>query len=265
MQNALVAVEGRRVRARAGLRATRVRERRVRARHRDHRVGKRSDEARDDRDGGEALEPHHSDRTWSYLRIRSSLVTMTASRSRAVDDDDLIGRVAVEWPGRQQLSSRMGRVSSSSCSPGFVTARSIQSDDRSHQALSVSALFHLFRDLPGGNQRQGERPSRETALGSRPVPSRESLRSSVTHHTQAWVSRSVSIPGVAGRERIADFPGTLPASPRLAGWGGHGTSWAIGRPRFVIITADLVRATSSSVFRQRSLNLPAAMVFIRRI
>ena len=76
--------ERRRIRARAGLRATRVRQRRVRTRHRDDRVGERSNEARDDGDGGEALEPHHSDRTWSYLRIRSSLVTMTASRSRAV-------------------------------------------------------------------------------------------------------------------------------------------------------------------------------------
>jgi hypothetical protein len=54
----------------------------------------------------------------------------------------------------------------------------------------------------------------------------------------------------------------LPARLRAEGVGEHGTSLATGRPRFVITTTDLVRATSSSIFRQRSLNRPAAMVFM---
>jgi hypothetical protein len=91
----------------------------------------------------------------------------------------------------------------------------------------------------------------------------ERRRSSVTHQTQACVSSRVSIPALAGAEGVALVLFLEDAAGESAGVAGaQGTSLATGRPRLVMITADFVRATSSSVLRQRSLNLPAAMVFM---
>lgn len=65
------------------------------------------------------------DRTCPYARIRSSFVTMTASRSRAVATMRWSAGSPWNGEGSLQLSTRIGRVNSTSASPGRATANSI--------------------------------------------------------------------------------------------------------------------------------------------
>src|SRR5262249_38304886 len=59
----------------------------------------------------------------------------------------------------------------------------------------------------------------------------------------------------------------VPARHAKTSRGGSpaGTSFATGRPFFVIITGSRFERTSSMTFRQRALNSAAAMVFIREL
>ena len=56
----------------------------------------------------------------------------------------------------------------------------------------------------------------------------------------------------------------LPTRLRTGSGATYGTSCATGLPRFVMTTGVRVVATSSSIFSQTSLNLPAAIRCMQR-
>ena len=131
-------------------------------------------------------------------------------------DDDLVSWIAVK---RRRQAATLGENR-----PGqFGQVQSLPVGGRVEPVIQRTIQHQLaFLGVPGHSQIEvsdshSASPGRALSIARRAW--RDRRRSSLTHQTQAWVSRSVDIPRLPRAERIADFLQDTAGEAAFGRWG----------------------------------------------